>query len=824
MKRHLERARPAILLAALCGTLLLSGCKSPEEKAEGYYQSGLALLAEGDEERALIELLNVFDQVEFHKEALQTYADIMMKRGRESEARSYYQRLVERHPDMIDARFALAQIAIRSGNWQEAERQRDALAALQPGNPKIRAIGLVLEYRDATLDGEDAARQRIAAEAAADLAALRVADETDDFGLNRIVIDHLATGDDPLSALPEIDAALERDPGGLELNMLKARILATAGEREATGVQLRRMIELFPENRAIQQALISWFLAQEDVAGAEAFLRGRAGADTADTGGHVDVVQLLLATRGREAAREELARLVAANTDTENGRFYRAMLASMDFEEGQVEAGIAGMRAALDGAAPGARTYGNQVILARMLVRGGDDAGARALVTQVLEADPGYLPALKLRAEWLIEADKPGEAIIVLRTALNQAPRDAETLTLLALAHQRNGDTELVADRLRLAVEASNGAPAESLRYARHLIETGRARLAVPVLQDVRLRAPQDLETLLLLANIHLGTQSWIEAQDIVEAMRGIDTDIAREAALTLQAAILQGQNRTEDSLALLQGEVGAAVSASDLQATRSVMLIVQTHIRNGDAEAARAYLDGILETSPDNPNLQLLDANLHALMGRRDLAEAGYRALIDRLPQDELPVRLLMGILSATGRQDEASVVLSDAIDRMPNSVTLLGIKANHLERDRNYAEAITIYETLYDRDNSNIIVVNNLASLLSVHGGTPESLDRAYNLAKRLRDTAVPAFQDTYGWIEYLRGNYETALEYLGPAAAELDTDPFVQYHLGMVYAKLGRGSDAKEALSRALELAGESLSAELAEAQNTLATLSD
>ena len=61
--------RNLLLPLMIVGTLTLSGCKSSDEKAEDYYQSGLALLASGDEERAMVEFRNVFKYNGFHKEA-----------------------------------------------------------------------------------------------------------------------------------------------------------------------------------------------------------------------------------------------------------------------------------------------------------------------------------------------------------------------------------------------------------------------------------------------------------------------------------------------------------------------------------------------------------------------------------------------------------------------------------------------------------------------------------------------------------------------------------------------------------------------------------
>ena len=76
---------------------------------------------------------------------------------------------------------------------------------------------------------------------------------------------------------------------------------------------------------------------------------------------------------------------------------------------------------------------------------------------------------------------------------------------------------------------------------------------------------------------------------------------------------------------------------------------------------------------------------------------------------------------------------------------------------------------------------------------------------MARRLRDTEIPAFQDTYGWIAYQQGDFEEALSYLEPAAASLTDNPLVQYHLGMTYAALQRPEDAQTTLTRAIEIAG-------------------
>ena len=68
---------------------------------------------------------------------------------------------------------------------------------------------------------------------------------------------------------------------------------------------------------------------------------------------------------------------------------------------------------------------------------------------------------------------------------------------------------------------------------------------------------------------------------------------------------------------------------------------------------------------------------------------------------------------------------------------------------------------------------------------------------MARRLRDTEVPPFQDTYGWILSRRGDYAEALTYLEPAAAALAGNPLVQFHHAEAALALERSDAARAEL---------------------------
>lgn len=801
---------PALMLAA---TLSLSACKSAEEKAEDYYQSALSLMAQGDTDGAMVELRNVFQYNGFHKDARKLYADTLLARGEVAEAYSQYLRLIEQYPDTVEVRQILAEIAMTGGNWQEFDRHSQEAIRLAPDDPRSRALQAARDYRQASLAKDEAGK------AAAAAAARAVQKELpDNVVVRRVIIDDEMNGPDPALAMPEIDAALAAEPKAMELHAMKLRLLAQSQDMAGTAAHLKQMVTLFPDNVDVRNALISLYISQKDFAGAEAFLREQAGGDTANPEGHAAVVQLLQAAQGPEAAMAELDRLIAANQGQPGAELYQALRAAIVFDGGDQAGAITTVETVLKTAKPSDQTRRIKVMLAQMLVRTGNQVGARARVEEVLAEDASNADALKMRAAWLIEEDKPGEAIVDLRTALGQAPGDVATMTLLAEAYQRDGNIDLAGEQLANAVNASNAGAAESLRYAAFLVQQDRKSAAETVLTDARKANPENVQILMRLANLTLAAQDFPRTEEILTTLKAMATPEATTAAAGLEAALLLAQNRTDESLAILQGQVDQAASGD----TRALALLLQTQMRGGKTAEARATLDAAIARAPDDTQLQLMSASLYAAAGDTAAAEDLLRKLVAADPKAEAPARLLYSLYLGGGQPEEAAKLLDSALAAQPDSATLAFIKAGALERSGDIDGAITIYETLYARDSNNILLANNLASMITTYRDDPESLERAFAIARRLRGTDVPALQDTYGWIQYRRGNLDEALTYLEPAAKGLPDDPMVQFHLGMTYVGLNRSEDARATLTRALEIAGDSKLPQFQIARDALAKL--
>lgn len=803
---------PVLVLALM---LALAGCESSEKKAERYYESALSLLEKGDVDRALIELRNVFKYNGFHKDARLLYAQTQMARGEVGDAYSQYLRLIEQYPDTLEARIALAQVALERGDWNEVERHAGAAIQLAPEDARVKALATAMDYRKALLDKDEAAEAEVAARAETLLAAA-----PDDRVVRRIAIDSHLRAEDPAGALKLVDEALAQAPDDLDLHMMRFRLLATLEDHAAASAELEATFAAFPDHPEIGETLIQWYYALGDLDGAESLLRRLAGADDGPTDAHSTLIRFLGQARGLAAATAEVDRLIAATEGLPQQDFYRALRAGFDFDTGKRAEAISQMQALVAGVEASDQTRRIKLLLARMLLETANPVGARELIEAVLAEDPGQVDGLKMRARLLIDEDKPDAAILDLRTALDGSPRDPQIMALMADAHLRAGSRDLAGERLALAVETSNSAPEYALAYARFLLQDGRVQPAESVLVAARNVSPGNVDILRELGQIWLQQEQWPALQDLLRTLRGIDGEAARSVASSLEAGMLIRQDRTPEGLAILE----QATEGSDGEAAdRALSMLVMAQVGNGDIEAARTAVEAARAERPDSLNVRMLAAMVAAMSGQADTAEAELRALIADAPQLEAPVQRLTAMLLAQGRRDEALAVLDAGIAAQPGAAGLRLTRAGLHQADGEINAALALYEALYAENSDNLVVANNLASLLADYrGADPAVLERAYAIARRLSGLNVPAFQDTFGWIEYRRGNYDSALPQLEAAATGLPDDASVQLHLGLTYAALNQPDKARPYLARGLDMAAGTDLPQVEDARAALAAL--
>lgn len=813
-------------MAALLVSVALFGvsaCENSKDKAVRHLASALQLAEAGDGDRALVEFRNVFQLDAQNLEAHRAFAAFLARRGDLAGAFAQYRTVIDASPADQEALRGAATTAAQMNNWPDAATQASALLALRPGDGEMTAIQTAAAYAEAAAKGDAAGRAKAAEAARAQLAA-----RPDDLYLHRVLIDNLTQDGDTDGALAALAAAQKLFPDEPGLYGLRVSLLAAKDDKPGVEATLLEMDAKFPDP-AIGQALMRWYVGTGQVDKAEAWLRSRTEAPgEAGLRARMQMVLFLRQFRGPEAALAEIdaaLKLVpdqpsgtpapAAEAGTGAGASagagagastggpvvtatgLRVLRASILYDTGQADPAIGAMKEILAKALPGDETRVVKVTLARMLLTSGDRVQSRALVEEVLAEDKGNVEALKLKSGWAIDEDRTDDAIAMLRSALEAAPRDAQTMTLLAMAYGRAGNRELQADMLAQAVDASGKAPEESLRYANLLAADQKYLPAESLLVEALRLAPDNLDLLGALGDLYLRMKDWPRAEGVAVRLEDLGGEPALAIARRLRPAILAGRNDVGAAVDYLKG---LAESSGDL---RDQMALISAYLAQGKASEARTLAEGLLAKAPGSTDARLVLASVKGATGDGAGAMEDYRAILAQTPKEARAWIALVRQSVQTKGQPSAEPVIDEALAQLPDQPDLLLMKASVLELRQDIDGAIAIYDRLYAINSDNLIVANNLASLIATWKTDPPSLDRAWAVARRLNGTTVAPFADTYGWLAHLRGQSAEALPYLDLAAKGLDGDPMVHFHYAEVLKAQGKAEEARAQYARVLDL---------------------
>jgi tetratricopeptide (TPR) repeat protein len=126
------------------------------------------------------------------------------------------------------------------------------------------------------------------------------------------------------------------------------------------------------------------------------------------------------------------------------------------------------------------------------------------------------------------------------------------------------------------------------------------------------------------------------------------------------------------------------------------------------------------------------------------------------------------------------------------------LGLVLNDAER---WSEARQVYEVVLKLDPNNGVVLNNLAFLLTEHGGDlDDALTKAQRAKQLLPDTSEVS--DTLGWI-YLKKNLtDNAIDVFKGLVNKVPAQAIYRYHLGLAYSQKGDKTRALKELQDALK----------------------
>lgn len=785
--------------------LSLTACDSVEERAQSHYDNAMALLESKNPKKAALEFRNAVELNNNFVEARYELAKLQEDDRNLSNALQNYLKIIEIDPNHVGALVHSSNIMLIAGHLDRAVSNIEHAYKLAPKDLDV-LLGLSLARlrQDRYDEAVETAK-----------AALKIAPANGKAGLI-LASDSFRKGE-YAEAEEILDRFLEVNPYDISLNILRIRVLDALGDKEKTAAHLQNMTRIYPESLEVRRLLARWYIAQKDLPNAEIQLRKLRDLEPESGEALSNLVQFVADSRGISAAREEILGQIQKAATPKLKLPLQVMLAEMDYDAGRTEEARAHLQEILDNEEKTGPALEARLLLGQFNAREEKFDEALNRANSVLAIDGKNALALGLKAAVLSEQNNHEQAVITVRAAMNENPRDIKLRRLAARIYSRNGNDDLALESLATTVVLSGYDPEYAQEYAAALRTTNQTRAIEAVLSESARRYPKNREVLAALAAARLRLQDWTGAEQAAAALRALDAGLSADQ---IRAVVLTGQQRYGESIQLLQRLAESNTADASIMAA-----LTQVYIKAGQTSQASAYIEQVLQKDPNNTAALRINGALHALADDLEGAEKFFRAAILADPRDSLGFLVLGRFLRDHDRQQEAEEIVRAGVANVPGDVALHIYLADLLLLRGEYDQAIREFETVYDLQPDSLIAANNLASMLAdFHANNPKLVDRAYAIAQRLASSTNPSHMDTYGWILYLRGEYTLALRSLKPAAEQLRNDPWVQYHAGMVYRKLGQTEDARRHLQAALDSGGQYMFPLREQAQAALDELKD
>lgn len=353
------------------------------------------------------------------------------------------------------------------------------------------------------------------------------------------------------------------------------------------------------------------------------------------------------------------------------------------------------------------------------------------------------------------------------------------------------------------------------------------------------------------------------DAQGALTLLEDNPPEAGEVAPILLRARLLQGLNRGDEALPLLEKSIKKYPDDKRLRLTYARMLVENNRMDDAKVEfsslvqqypeddelryslalvcleakawdEAKGYLEDLIarESHVDSAHLNLgriaeerndpesalieyaqvgpgndyLPAQLRQadiLIGNGKTAEAQSRLAVQRDAQPDYGIQLYLieaETLSANNQSDKAWNVLQQALKQYPDDLNLLYTRAMLAEKRNDLAQMEKDLRLIIQRDPDNAMALNALGYTLS---------DRTtrYAEAKVLIEQAHqlnpedPAVLDSLGWVNFRLGNLDEA-ERLLRQALERFPDQEVAAHLGEVLWAAGKQREARQIWSKFLK----------------------
>ena len=713
-----------------------------------------AYVQDNNRTQAIVVLTQAVSTAPNYTDAVLLLSELNITVGEAQTAVNALTDLLKKQPDLLDGRMLLANAYRALGRLDEAEATLNDLTKDAPQNPQIYLLlGMVQRQQNKP----DEARSCFAK--AQELA-------PDDLNILFQIVDLDIQQKAYDTAHQRVRDQLKKSPGSAPTQFLESRIYAAQQDWDHAEATLLKALELDPNFSSAYDLLISTYVSANKLTPALGQL-DRLLAKNPDNPRALMMSALIYSNqKDVNKARESYEKLLASSPNFTAALNNLAYLYSENFNQA-------------DKAYELARR-------ARSLLP--NDASVADTLGWICYKRADYQQALQLSQE-----------------AAAKLPSEPEVQFHLAMASYMMGQTDVARAAFQRAAESPTDFPGKSeIPNRLAALGTGAAGavLSTADLEAAVKRNPNDLITVLRLADAYEKQQAWDKARDTYQQAVGVNPRLlpAVDRLARLHAGPLHNPAkalefaRTARELAPNDAQVGALLgqltyqSGNFIQAysllrdsarelpddlgIRRDFALAAYHL--GNVEEARRGMQGIVTASTDNKDARLKQEAQRFLM----LTEP------EQTPQQ-------LAALEPEARQ---------ALQNDPGYVPALMVSATLQAQHGEAKLAVDTYAGVLQRAPDFVPAQTRLATLYLLDAGTRE---KAYDLAVKARKGAPndPEAAEVLAAANFYRKEYPYAIQLLEESARRRPLNAASLYYLGMCYVQTNQSGKGQDLLAKAL-----------------------
>ncbi len=767
------------ILITIFAIVSLISCGGAEERKEVYLEKAKQSLASGELDKARIELKNVLQIDPKNGEAYFQLGKMHEKQQDYMKAYGSYLKAEELSPDLLDNHAQLGRFYLLLMNDVEKAQQKvELILSKDPGNVQ----GLLLKATIALKANDMADAMKITKSIVADnpahvdaaiyLASLYLRERNSD------------------EAIKILDAALKVNANNEQLNRLLAITLVSNKNFERAEVIYKEFLERNPDSVLSYNNLANFYIQTENSDKAKEVLRQSIDNKSNDVERILTLVKYIRDTQGNEAAITEMKQQIDDNKGL--GRL-RTALAELYILSDDKASAMDIYKNAIKYFPEEAVGVDARIALASLYINDKNYTEAKNILEEVINISANNPQANFLIAKLALNDKDVEKAIISLRVVTKETPENIEAFVLLANVYQMQGNAEQVRSTLNAAYE-NNRANADALLKLAKVQLKRDITVAEKIIDDYNNIKENDYDGLSIKAAILNQKKLFEEANKIATILMEAFPD---KPAGYLQAVPYYAQ--LEDKQAVISTlEKGYINVKKDNRQLLTLLSSLQMSEKKFDVVEKR--LKAELVTAPDDVQLNILLAKVYLVKNDIDSAMSVLKNVVAKNPGIEEPYLILSQIYQSKNDSDSVKSILLEGKTNIANSLKIPLRLATIYEAEAEYAKSITLYRNLNQKYPDNLIIANNLASMLSDHGNE-EDLQLAKSLTVKLEENGESVFLDTIGWVYYKLADYEQSISYLKQAVEQMPEVNVFNFHLGMALYKYGDETSAKTYLTRAL-----------------------